>query len=181
MDGEEADGLVGAGEAAEVGDEDAAVAGVLISDESDGCSCGDGVSERVHGTELVDEDESSSAPDIADPLVEGFHVEGAVDGVHGESEEGHDVAEGFPVAAVPAEEEGRLSGDEVAYGAEDAVDACVSDPCVFGEEAWGVEDFDGELEEVLVGVDGDAFASFGRGIGERLFEVLDGASEAFAI
>lgn len=103
--GGEADGFVGGGEAVEEGDEDAAVAGVLVGDEAEGCAGVDDGGELLGGAELIDEDEAAAGADIADPFVGGFEIEWSVEGVEWEAEEGEGIAGHFPVAAMAADED----------------------------------------------------------------------------
>jgi len=100
LEGGEADGFITGREASEVWNLESSVAGVLVCDEGDGFAVAHELWHGAHGAELVEEVEASAGAGLADPFVCGAEVEGSVDGVHVEAEEGHGVADDFPVATV---------------------------------------------------------------------------------
>ena len=181
LDGEEADGFVGAGETAEEGDEHAFGAGVLVGDEAEGAFFVEDVEGGGGDAAFGEDDLAFFLADAEEPGVDVGVVDGAGDGVGFEAEGGEGVAEDFPVAVVAGDEDGALSAEEDFEGVGEAVEVDVVEP-VFGvDETGGEEDVHDELDEVLHGAFGDLLELVLGFFGEAGAEVFEGAFAVLAV
>jgi hypothetical protein len=181
LDGEEADGFVGAGESSEEGDEHAFGAGVLVGDEAEGAFFVEDVEGGGGDAAFGEDDLAFFLADAEEPGVDVGVVDGAGDGVGFEAEGGEGVAEDFPVAVVAGDEDGALAAKEDFEGVGEAVEVDVVVP-VFGiDEAGGEEDVHDELDEVLHGAFGDLFEFVVGFFGEAGAEVFEGAFAVLAV
>ena len=176
LHGEEGDGFVGAGFAAEEIDEDAFGACVLVGDEADGALGLDDGDDLVGGSLFGDDLLALALADAEDPAVYVGIIEGAGDAGGLKAEGGEDVAEDLPVAVMAGEhDEAGFAADEQFEHFGEVFELYVAVEGVDADEVRREEHLDGEHHRLPQALTGEGAALAVSEMREGALDVGDAA------
>ncbi len=180
LHGQQADAFVGGGFAAEEVHEDVLAAAVLVGDDAQGGASFEDVEHGVGGAFFVD-DVLALVQDVIDILVDVGIVDGAgdVEGFHAQG--GEDAAHDLEVAVVAGDQDDAAAVEQKLEDFGDIAQLDVAVPGGMTHESGGIEDVEGEHDQMLETAAGGAFDPGGGFFGVAQAEVLQGAVPAPAI